>query len=161
MWYIVSINSAGSYTTSTVGGSSTTAAGASSIATNNMTTIMSSARNVLSSQLMLPVGINTTLNPGIYYLAQMWSTASTTAGTNLTSTGIILSIVNQYGIYGNTNTAARVWGATAATSVSAPFPGIGAYTATSASPPSVLQFSEIKSYGSMIIPYFNIVNSTI
>lgn len=156
-----SIDSAGGVTTSTLGHSSTSAGAVSSIGTVGMTSILSSERNVLSSQLMIPIPFNTTLNPGQYYLAHMWITGSTTATTGGVTTANVLSIVNEYAMLGNTNTAARVWGQTAATSGSAPFMGVGVYSAGSASPPATIAFSDLRTYASMQLPYWNYQNSTI
>lgn len=156
-----SLDSAGGVTTSTLGHSSTSAGAVSSIGTVGMTSILSSERNVLSSQLMIPIPFNTTINPGQYYLAHMWITGSTTATTGGVTTANVLSIVNQYAILGNTNTAARIWGQTAATSGSAPFMGVGVYSAGSAAPPATIAFSDLRTFASMQIPYWNYQNSTI
>lgn len=162
MSYLASIDSAGGTTTTTYGASSTTAGAVSSIGTTNMTSVASSLRNMLSSQLMFPIPVATTLNAGQYYVAMQFSTGSTTLGTgNLTSTADLMSIVNQYGLFGNTNTAARNWGATVATSGSAPFMGVGSFSAASASPPATMAFSDIRTFASQVHPYWNYHNSTI
>lgn len=158
---ISSIDSLGGVTTSTVGHSSTSAGAVSSIGSAAMTTILSSERNVLSSQLMIPIPFNTTIAPGLYYLGQVWITGSTTATTGGVTTAPVLSIVNQYAVLGNTNTAARVWGQTAASSGSAPFQGVGVYSAGTAVPPATIAFSDLRTYASMQLNYFNYQNSTI
>lgn len=162
MSMIKSIDASGNYTTTTFGASTTLSSSSTAAATNNLTTNLSSMRNVLSSQMMIPIGFNTTINPGNYWLGVMWNTGSTTATTGgAFVTNNVLSVVNQYGIYGNSNTAARVWGQTAASSGSSPFPGVGFYSATSASPPSTIAFSDIRTFANQVLPYFNLVNSTI
>jgi hypothetical protein len=113
---------------------------------------------------VIPIPFNATINAGLYYLAQMWITGSTTAGTgNLTSTAAQLSIVNQ--VYAASNgtaaTGYRIWGQTAASSGSMPFNGYGVYSAGSASPPSTVAFSDLRSYATIVANYVNIQNSTI
>ena len=159
---ITSIDSAGAYTTSTLGRSTTVSSSSTALGSTAMTSNLTSLRNVLSSQMMIPIGFNTTINPGNYWLGIMWTTASTTATTGgAFVTNQVLSVVNEYGLYGNSNTAARVWGQTAATSGSQPYPGVGLYASTSAAPPVTVAFSDIRTFANQVIPYFNLVNSTI
>jgi hypothetical protein len=160
---ICSIDSNGSTTQSTFGGSSTVyTAGSVSIGSTAVTTILSAARVFLSSQLMIPIPFNTTINPGQWYMAQMWTSSSGTSSTGaaMTTIGELMSVVNQYGIYGNTNTNARLW-LQAATSGSQIFPGCGMYSAVSSAPPATMAFSDVRTVALGFIPYINYVNSTI
>lgn len=161
MTYIASINSAGARTTSSVSHSGSSSSASSAMATSALTSILSSERNMLSSQLMLPIAFNTTIGPGLYWMAFMWTTNSTTATTGGATTNQVLSVVNQYAIFGNTNTAARVWGQTVATSGSQVWPGHGVFTAASAAPPSTVAFSDVRTQASQPIIYWNLVNSAI
>ena len=152
--YVASIDSAGNYTTSSTSQSSTFN-GTSSLNSSAVTGAVSNLLAILSGQLVIPVGLNTTLNPGNYWLGQAFSTASTTTGTSAD----VWSFVGQTAFQGNTAQSNRNWGATATTSGSQEYPGHGFYASVSASPPSPVAFSDIRTISNRL--YFNIVNSTI
>lgn len=161
---ITSIDSNGGSTFSTMGASSTISSNSTALASTAINTIYSSVQNALSSQLMIPIPFNTTINPGAYWIGQMWTTGSgsTSTGTNVATTLVnTFSVVNQYALYGNTNTAARAWLQTAASSGSQPYPGVGVYSAASAVPPTTMAFSDVRTQNSQPLAYINYVNSAI
>lgn len=153
--YVASIGSNGAYTTSSFSSSTNTTSAAASIGTTAMTSVLNSIRNMLSGNLIIPVGFNTTIPAGNYWLAQAYSTASTTAGTSAD----VWSFVGQTALQGNTHHSNRIWGQTASTSGSQAYPGQGIYSVASAAPPSTAAFSDIRTIAQR--QYFNIVNSTI
>lgn len=157
MSYIASIDAAGGATTASTTYSGTLTSVSSALATSAISSILSSLRAGLSSQILMPVPLNTAVTPGAYWLAEMWSTASTTAGTSFD----VLSVVNRVAIAGNLNTAYRNWGNTVATSGSQVFPGQGVYSAASAAFPATVAFSDVRTAAGQPALYFNIVNSTI
>lgn len=161
---IQSINSLGATTQGTWSTSSNSNSAAASMASSVMSSLNTYMNRFVSSQLMIPIPFNTTLQPGLYYVGFMLNTTSgsSTSGAGMAATAIMsISNVNQYALYGNSNTAARIWGQSAATSGSAPFPGVGFYSATSAAPPATMAFSDIRTLGLQPLPYYNYVNSTI
>lgn len=157
--YIASIDSAGAATTSSYSNSGSSSSASTAMATSALTSVLSSIRNMLSSQILLPVPLNTTITPGLYWLAEFWTTASSTTNTS----GDALSVVNRVGQAGFTSgTAYRNWAATVATSGSNIFPGQGGvFSGTSASLPATIAFSDIRTQALMPLQYFNYVNSTI
>lgn len=158
---ITSINSAGAYTTTTIGSSTTFSVTATSVGSTNGTAYVSSFVNMLSGSWVMPVGFNSTVQPGQYWLAQAWSTSSTTAGTS----GDILSYNSQFALsipIIDTANSVRQWLQTVSTSNSQIFPGHGQYSATSNTPPSTVGFSQVNCLtASGIRQYFNFYNSTI
>src|ERR1700690_662887 len=157
--YIASIDSAGAYTTSSFASSTAISTAATTMAASTVTVGISSILNMLSGQMVIPVGFNTTLTPGNYWMAHAYSTASTTGGTSIVA-GSQLSLVNFVGLQAGATSAYRIWGQINSTSASVPYPGIGVYSAASASPMATVAFSNIRNVAA-IRQYFNIVNSTI
>ncbi len=156
--YIVSIDSAGAYTTTTFSSSSSRSTAASNLNTNQLTAGVSSIASILSGKWVLPVGFNTTVPPGQYWLAQVYTTASTTQGTSLQC----FSFVNQLALsMASQDTAFRVWGASTGNTSSQIFPGAGVYSAQTAAIPATVAFSDIRTYGTNLSQYFNFINSTI
>jgi hypothetical protein len=157
--YITSVNSAGAYTTTSSSTSATRATAAASLATTAVSSVVSAMWNIMTGSINIPIGLNTTLTPGNYWLAEAWNTASTTAGTSLQvwsqSARVGISVPSFLGsVY-------RLWGATAGTSNSQLFPGDGLYTSTSTSPPTTMAFTDIVSFGSALKQYFNVINSSL
>lgn len=159
MTYIRSINAAGAYTTGSTTTSATTSTAAASLATSVLSSALSSMKNILSGLIIMPVGFNTTIPAGNYWLAQAWSTASTTAGTSAQ----VLSFIGQLAqtTQTNLNIQYRMWPQTVTVTNAQIFPGQGVYSAVSASPPSTMNFTQIVSHGTAVRQYFNFVNSTV
>ncbi len=155
--YVASINSLGAYTTASLSGSTLVTTTGSSMNRTAVTVGISSIINMLQGALIVPIGFNTTIAPGEYWLAQAFTTASTTAGTSASC----WSQLNHIVISANSQATARLWGRTASTQNSLVYPGIGVYSAASASPPSTLAFSQINTAAVQVRQYFNFVNSTI
>lgn len=158
--YIASVGSNGGTT-----GSTLTTAGASSNAGTTLQTIaaMSSLFTesfypIMSGANLIPIPFDTSISAGQYWLAQMYSTASTTAGSSLPN---LIPVVNKVGIYGLSSMIHRPYGATNSNSSSQYFPGAGAYSVASADPPSSMIFADIRSIASNITQYFNIMNITV
>jgi hypothetical protein len=160
MSYVASIDSVGNYTTNSTTGSTSVSIANSTMNSTSVTVGISSIINMLAGGLVIPVGINTTIIPGNYWLAQAWNTASTTAGTTVASADFWAQS-SQMGIFGIASQTNRIWGQTVSTSGSQYMPGQGAYSSQNISPPSTAAFSDIRSIASNIIQYFNIINSTI
>lgn len=156
--YVVSIDSNGAYTTASVSGSTNRTTAAATMNSSGVTAALSSLINILSGSMVLPIGFNTTIPPGNYWLAQCWSSASTTGGTaaNVFPTPALLAQTIP-----ELNTIFRIMGQTANATNSQIFPGGGIYSTTSASPPATIAFTQIVSLGSAVRQYFNWVNSTI
>lgn len=154
--YVASIDSAGAYTTSSFSSSNSTSnAAVTTLGSSLLTSIALSVRNMLSAQLVIPVGFNSTIGPGNYWLGQAYSTASTTAGTSAD----VWSFVGQTALQGNTAHSNRIWGQTVSTSGSQAYPGQGIYSVASAAPPTTAAFSDVRTLAQR--QYFNVVNSTI
>lgn len=157
--YIASIDANGAYTTASATGSSTRTTAAASMASASMTAGLSNLINILSGQVVMPIGFNTTVTPGNYWFAQCWNMSSTTGGT----IGTAFTQVNQVALSVPTELGSvyRIWGQTVTNANSQIEPGHGIFSTTSASPPSTIAFSQIGSIGSGLIHYMNWVNSTI
>ncbi len=156
---MASIDSNGAYTTTSISGSTNRTTAAGSMGTTGVTAAISSLINILSGQMVVPIGFNTTIIPGNYWLAQCWNQSSTTAGT----IGTAFTMINQVALSVPTEMGSvyRLWGQTATISNSQIEPGRGGFSATSASPPSTVAFTQIGSIGSGLMQYANWVNSTI
>jgi hypothetical protein len=150
------IDSAGASTTTTYGGSSTIASAASNIDSTANSSILSSVNNMLSNNLILPVPFNTTINPGHYVLGVAWSTASSTTG----SSQVGFAAVNALGIARQSNiTVYRMFGRTATNVSSQIYPGLGAYSASSAAPPTTIAHTNIRTLATNAVHYVNWINS--
>lgn len=155
--YPGTVGTNGAYTMTTVPASHLQATAASSVCTSAMTSGLSTLFNVLSGQLQMPVGFNTALSPGNYWLGAGWSSSSTTGGSSI---AVVWPLVNQVMIPGNTALGPyRMFGSTASTAGSYVMPGNGAFTAVSAAPPATIAFSDIRSIASNNSQYFNIMQS--
>jgi hypothetical protein len=151
--YIASINSAGSYTTTTLAASTNTSSASAAMACSAVTGGVSSIINMLSNIVIIPVGFNTTISAGNYWLAQAWTGGTTTAGTVGTaftySQNINLSAAAQ---------GFKLWGQTTNVQL---MPGAGNFTTTSASPMATVPFASIVTCATVMRNYWNYVNSTI
>jgi len=164
--YISEIGSDGAYTMQQFASNNNSNAAATSLASNNFDSVGVSIRNMLSNSIVMPVGFNTTIQAGNYWLAQMYSTTHNTATSGTSFPGasaLIFSQLNQVGIQQVALESYRNWGSTATTARSQIFPGMGAvYTASSAAPPQYVNFSsDLARVANGIIPYFNFVNQGI
>jgi len=159
--YIASIGSDGNYTTSSLTGSTQATVANSSMNTTAVSGATSAFSNILSGSFILPVGITAALTPGNYWLGQAQSINSTTAGTTVNASSV-WSAISQYGMSGSSAfTNFRIFNATAPASTSQFNPGVGVFSAVSASPPSTIAFSDIRTMASAFEQYFNMLNSPV
>lgn len=156
--YIASVNTDGATTGSTISATHNASFANSSTATSAYTSGMSSIYNMLSGALLMPIPFNTSVSAGNYWLGEMYSTASTTAGTSVNGASI-WPMVNQVGIYGMASMSHRQWGSTASSTGSQYFPGKGIFSVVSIDPPTTIAFSDIRSLASHQFNYFNIIQS--
>jgi hypothetical protein len=156
--YIKDVGSDGAYTLSqtALAGSSTIAN--SSAASTQVSTVASTIRNMVTGSWLLPVGFNSTVSAGNYWLGVCWST---TMGS--TTTGALLASANEWGmsaLMGFSRLAVdslyRNFGSTAATNRSQIIP-YGVYTggANTAPPANIALSSDLSSMASQWVPYFN------
>jgi hypothetical protein len=149
----LSINTAGAYTATSL-----TASGSTSTASSNMATSVNISSNsvwaAMTGLMIMPIGFNTSISAGNYWFAQAFSSSSSSAGTS----GSIQSFISQVGISAPSQSI-RLFGQTTTTSNSFYIPGGGAFSATSASPPSNIAFTDIRSFSTNVIQYFNFVGS--
>jgi hypothetical protein len=155
--YLSAIDSAGNTTTNNFNSNNGISTAVSSIASVSISSVLNSIRNMLSGSMQIPVGFNTTINPGNYWMAQAWSTNSTTGG----SSESVFSQVSNMGILMAQNSVFRMWPQTTTNVSSQYYPGRGVYSASQSNPPITMAFSDIRTWASDIIPYFNFVNSQI
>jgi hypothetical protein len=156
--FIASIGSDGGTTGGGIGGTHNASFANSSTATSAYTSGLSSIYNYLSGAMLIPIPFATTLNPGMYWVAEAYSTASTTAGTSINGASI-WPMVNQVAFYGMSSMSHRQFGKTASSTGSQYFPGKGIYSVVSASPPQTVEVSGIRSLASHQFNYFNIIRS--
>jgi hypothetical protein len=155
--YLSAIDSAGNTTTNSFNSNGNATSGGSSINSTALSSILGSVRNMLSGSMQIPVGFNTTINPGNYWMAQAWSTNSTTAGSSesmfsqASSIGVLMAQLSVYRMFPQTTTNVS----------SQYYPGRGVYSASQSNPPTTMAFSDIRTWASDIVPYFNFVNSQI
>lgn len=157
--YIQSVQTNGAYTTAGLGATHNASYANSSTATSAHTSAISSIMNMMSGAMLVPFGFNTTISAGDYWLGMAYSTGSTTAGTSVNGASIWPQ-VNQVGLHVIASMSHRQFGATASSTGSQFMPGHGAiFSAVSASPPSTIAFSDMRSVSSHVIPYVNIMQS--
>jgi hypothetical protein len=156
MSYVVSVGTNGSYTTTQLTSTKTTSTASSVMNTTAVSSFYSSFYNMLNlpGGLIIPVGFNTTIQPGNYWLALMQSTTSATSGTNL---GLFVTS-NMINFTLPTISSYRVWGQTTSVN-SALAAGAGSFSATSASPPTTINFTAVNTLATR--QYFHFLNSTI
>jgi hypothetical protein len=155
--YLSAIDSAGNTTTNSFNSNGNATSNGSSINSTAISSVLNSIRNMLSGSMQIPVGFNTTINPGNYWLAQAWSTNSTTGGSSesvfsqASTIGVLMAQLSVFRMFPQTTT-----------NVSSQYmPGRGVYSASQSNPPTTMAFSDIRTWASDIIPYFNFVNSQI
>lgn len=157
--YVQSVETNGLYTTAGLGATHNASFASSNTVSSAATSAISSIYNMMSGAMLVPFGFNTTLSAGDYWLGVAWSTASTTAGTSVNGASIWPHI-NQGALYGMSSMSHRPFGATVSNTSSQFMPGHGAvYSAASAVPPPTIPFRYLRSAGSHVIPYFNIIQS--
>lgn len=157
--YISEIGSDGAYTLGNWASSVSSTGTGTRIANTALSNAGSSIRNMLSDNVIYPVGLNTAISAGNYWMAQMYSSFSSVSVTSLTATVPSMSQKNQVYIQGVDLTLWRNWASTATTARSQIFPGNGAvYTAASAVPPQYILFSsDLSAVAGNNTPYFNFV----
>lgn len=163
--YISEIGSDGAYTLNQFASNNNSGCAGTSTASNQMDSVGLSIRNMLSDQLIQPVGFNTTITAGAYWMACWWSStrSSQTSGTSFAGASALdFSQKSQVGISRLLLEASyRNWASTATTARSHIMP-YGVYTAVSAVPPQYVNFSsDLSSLGSAWVPYFNFQNQGI
>jgi hypothetical protein len=156
--YVASVGSDGAYTLAGATSGGSTSSGASSMNTTAISSVMSSMANMLTGQYLAPMGFNTSIPAGHYWLAIARSTFSTSAGSNL---GDQLPFVNRHFVYGLSSMPHRLFGLTVSNTSSQYWPGAGIYSAASSEPPATMEFTQIRSVNSHLSQYFNVVNITV
>ena len=157
--YVQVVETNGLYTTAGLGATHNASYANSSTATSAHTSAISSIMNIMSGAMLVPFGFNTTLSAGDYWLGVAYSTNSTTAGTSVNGASIWPQ-VNQGGLYVMSSMSHRQFGATASSTGSQFMPGHGAiYSVLSASPPTTMAFTDLRSVASHAIPYVNFIQS--
>lgn len=157
--YIGEVGNDGAYTLSLYNNSKSSAVAASSLNSTWGDSIAASARNMLSGSLMIPVGLNTTITGGVYWMGLAWSTSRSNASTgtriatalDFSHSGWIgLSRIVMDSVY-------RGWPATASTSISAIVPYGAATNAAAITPPANIVISNgLATIASAWVPYFNV-----
>ena len=155
MAYVASVGSDGAYTTAGITAGGSRSSGAASMASSAVSSVMSSLLNMLTGQLAIPLGFNTSLGPGMYWLGIARSTSLTTAGSSIQDP---LPLVNRQMLYGLTSMPHRLFGLTVSNTSSQYFPGYGIYSVVSSAPPATIQFTQIRSVASHVRCYFNVLN---
>jgi hypothetical protein len=156
--FIASIDSNGATTGGGLGGTHAASFANSSTATSAYTSGLSSIYNYLSGAMLIPIPFVTTLNPGMYWVAEAYSTAVTTAGST-NQPASIWPMVNQVAFYGIASMSHRQFGKTASSTGSQYMPGKGIFSVVSVSPPVTVGFSDIRSLASNQFNYYNIIRS--
>jgi hypothetical protein len=162
--YISEIGSNGAYTLNQYANSNQTAIAGSTTASAWGDTIASSIRNMLSNSVIYPVGFNTTITAGNYWIGFAWSSTRSNASTNTRmATALDFAQSSILGISRLLLEASyRNWASTATTARSHIMP-YGVYTgAANMAPPQFIALSsDLSSIGSAWVPYFNFQNQGI
>lgn len=164
--YISEIGSNGAYTLNQFASNNNSAGTNTSMASAALDSVGVSLRNMLSNSVMVPVGFNTTISAGNYWLGVAWSTTTASATSQTSFAGASALWFSQLSLVGisrlELNSLFRNWGSTATTARSQLVP-TGAYTAAAnMTPPQFIALSsDIASVASQWIPYFNFVNQGI
>jgi len=162
--YISEIGSNGAYTLNQYANSTKSAVANSSTASNFWDTGFSSGRNMVSNSVIYPIGFNTTITAGNYWLGFAWSSTRSNASTG-TRVASALDFA-QSSIVGISRlvleSAYRNWGSTVTTARSHIMP-YGVYTgAANMAPPQYIALSsDLSSIASAWVPYFNFQNQGI
>ena len=156
--YISEIGSNGAYTLNQYANSTATSVANSTTSSGQYSGVATSIRNMLSNSIIEPIGFNTTIPPGAYWLAFAWSTTRGTSTTGgLLASALDFSVSSEVGISRLVlESAYRNWGSTVTTARSHIMP-YGVYTgAANMAPPSVVNLSsDLSSLASAWVPYFN------
>ncbi len=115
-------------------------------------------RNMLSNSIIEPIGFNTTISGGAYWLGFAWSTTRATASTGgALASALDFSVSSEVGISRLVlESAYRNFGSTVTTARSHIMP-YGVYTggANMAPPQFIALSSDLSSLASAWVPYFN------
>lgn len=132
------------YSTTSQSGTVSTAAstGASSMADSLITGVVS----YMSAQMCVPIPFATTLPQGHYVLARMYSSTSSSSGTNY-STGTMFSTQSVVGIAGQNDRGFRRIGKSVSDSSSCIPNWQGSYASTSSTPPANIMTSDLRNIG--------------
>ncbi len=161
--YISEIGSDGAYTLNQFASNGGSSGTNTSIASAALDSVGLSLRNMLSNSVMIPVGFNTTISAGNYWLGVAWSTTTASATSQTSFAGASALWFSQLSLVGisrlELNSAYRNWGSTATTARSQLMPS-GVYTggANMAPPQFIALSSDISSMASQWVPYFNFIN---
>jgi hypothetical protein len=158
MSYVQAVGSDGAYTLTTAGNNGAASSASASMATSAFTSAMSSMINMISGQFLAPIGFNTSIPPGHYWLAIGYSTSQTSSGS---SNPDVFPLVNHQMMYGLSSMPHRLFGLTVSNTSSQYFQGAGIYSAVSNAPPATVDFTEIRSVASHLSRYFNINNISV
>lgn len=156
--YVSQVGTDGNYTTTTWTSSGSQSSAAASMATSVLSSVMASGMNILSGQMRIPFGFNTTLPLGLYWLGVAYSTSSTSAGSSL---GNAWQPVNKAGIYGMSSMPYRRFGLTVSNTSQQQWVPAGIYSVVSAVPPATIQNTQVRSVASHVTEYFNYHNQTL
>lgn len=129
--------------------------GVCSLATSLVTSHFSSILNILSGNLLCPVGFNSgdLSTPGQYWLGVAWSTSQTTGGTSIGDIYRMVNVANM--LMGPNSMSHRQFGLTVTNTSSQFWAGWGSYSASSAAAPGTIQFTQIRSEASHLLRYMN------
>lgn len=156
--YVANVGSNGAYTLAAITQGGSLSSAATNMNTTAISSVMSSMMNMVTGQIVIPVGFNTSLAPGMYWLGFGRSTANTTAGTSM---GVQLSVVNIMGHHGLSAIQWRPFGLTQSHASTQHWPGAGAWSAVSAAPPGTVEFTDIRTFASLMSWNFNMVNISV
>ena len=127
------------YTGSGTIGSTTTTTIAASIGS----TALANARNYVTGPFMPAFGFATTLEPGMYYMAHMFSSTSSTTGTNY-GAGTIFSTGSVLGLLENNLVGYKQIGVSSTNTLTQAFPWHGHLATTTSGASAVMASSDIR-----------------
>jgi hypothetical protein len=157
--YIQVVETNGLYTTAGVGATHNASYASSVTATTAHTSAISSIYNMLTGAMLVPIGFNTTISAGNYWMAIAYNTTATTAGSSV-GLGSLYDQVNVQAMQGPASQSYRQFGATISNTSSQYLPGHGAvYSASSGVPPPTVPFTDLRSQSNNAWPYVNIIQS--
>jgi hypothetical protein len=156
--YPSQIDISGNSTIATIQATHATSSAGSSVGTSFYTSALASVYNILTGSVLMPFNMNTSLSAGNYWIVHGWISAHTTAGSTLPSP---LPALTQAGHYGASSYSARQFGQTASSTGSQYMPGLGVFSVQSASQPATIAFTDVRSYASNVIPYWNFMRSSV
>ena len=137
----------GNVTYSTFTGSGTlSTSGTSNVTTVNSTfgtSLVSAVANYVTGSRMDIVGFNTTLGPGVFYIGNMFSSTSSTTGTNY-GAGTVMQTMSRIGMLGFNDGAFKQVGKSTTNSSTNELPFHGFITTVSSAPFSTLGTSDMR-----------------